>query len=512
MDPQPPVAAPGKRPADLPIKAQIARGIAWMAGARVSVQVLGLISTMILARLLTPADFGLIAMAMSVVALLETLSYFGFEMPLIHKQDATREDFDSAWTLNIILAGVVCTMIALVAPYAAGFYSEPRIEVILYCVAAGHFFLSFQNIGTVIFRKQLNFKRDFALQVAQKVSMLAVTIPLAFALRSYWALVAGMVAGNVAAVLVSYLFLPYRPKFCLRSGKELFGFSKWLQINSILQYVRDTGAVLVLGRLLDANAVGVFSLARETASLPSSTLVAPLNRAAFPGYARVSHDVQLLRDGYKSILGLVALVVVPATAGIAAVAALIVPVAFGPKWQAVVPFLALLSLSGASRSLTASTISVHYATGQPSKQTLTTGIQAVTLFPAVAAGVAYFGAIGAAWAYLLHSLLIFMPVCYWILLRTTPIRLSDVLEPVWRPILAAATMFVVTKPIADAWAVPDTLEALPRLIVVVLLGVVVYACGIALFWSIAGRPEGAEKALLRRVRPRLQRLLSRNES
>jgi lipopolysaccharide exporter len=73
-------------------------------GARVSVQVLGLISTMILARLLTPADFGLIAMAMSVVALLETLSYFGFEMPLIHKQDATRADFDTAWTLNIILA------------------------------------------------------------------------------------------------------------------------------------------------------------------------------------------------------------------------------------------------------------------------------------------------------------------------------------------------------------------------------------------------------------------------
>jgi O-antigen/teichoic acid export membrane protein len=509
MDPKLPVAASGKRPPDRPIKTQIARGIAWMAGARVSVQVLGLASTMILARLLTPADFGLIAMAMSVVALLETLSYFGFEMPLIHKQDATRQDFDTAWSLNIILAGVICTVIALVAPYAADFYSEPRIEVILYCVAAGHFFLSFQNIGTVIFRKQLNFKRDFALQVAQKLSMLAVTIPLAFSLRSYWALVAGMVAGNVAAVIVSYLFLPYRPRFCLGSWRELFSFSKWLQINSILQYLRDKGAVLVLGRLLDASAVGVFSLAREIASIPSSTLVAPLNRAAFPGYAQMSHDARQLRDGYKSILGLIALVVVPATVGIAAVAALIVPVALGPKWQAAVPFLALLSLSGASRSLTASTISVHYATGQPSKQTLTTGIQAATLFPAVAVGVVAFGAIGAAWAYFVHSILIFMPVCYWILLRTTPIRFSDVWQPVWRPISAAAIMFAAVKPVADAWAVPGTLEALPRLLAVTSIGVLIYALAIVSLWWVAGRPEGAERALLRRIGPRLRQLTSR---
>ncbi len=196
---------------------------------------------MILARLLTPTDFGLIALAMSVVKLVETLSEFGFETPLIHKRDATRDDFDTAWTLNIMLASVICTLIAVAPRSLPRFYSEPRIEAILYFVAAGHFFLAFQNIGTVQFRRQLNFKRDFALQVAQKVAMLAVTIPLAFSLRSYWALVAGMVAGNVAAVVVSYGFLPYRPRFCLRSWRELFGFSKWLQVNSMLRYVRDRG-------------------------------------------------------------------------------------------------------------------------------------------------------------------------------------------------------------------------------------------------------------------------------
>jgi lipopolysaccharide exporter len=510
MDQLPDTNRTGVVPAERPIKEQIARGIAWMTAARMGVQFLGLLSTMILARLLSPADFGLIALAMSVIALLEALTSFGFETPLIHKQDATRDDFDSAWTLNILLAAVVCLGIVLVAPLAASFYVEPRIETILYWVAAGHFCLAFQNIGTVKFRKQLNFSRDFSLQVAQKIAMLAVTIPLAFAMRSYWALVAGMVAGNVAAVGVSYLFLPYRPRFCLGSWRELFSYSKWLQVNSVFRYLRDRGSTIVMGRLLDAPAVGIFSLANEIASLPATALVQPLNRAMLPGYVRLSSDAERLRDGYKSILGLIALVTVPATVGVASVAALIVPVALGTKWQATVPLLTLLALSGTSRSLTASTVSVHYATGQPHQQTLTTGIQAFTLLPLVAFAINYHGLIGAAWAYFLHSALVFMPICYWILLRTTPIRLSDLWDPLWRPLVAAAAMFAAIWPLAQAWASPEALVALPRLLLLVGAGALLYLGSVALLWRVSGRPEGAETALLRRLGPKLQRLLPRD--
>jgi hypothetical protein len=127
----------------------------------------------------------------------------------------------------------------------------------------------------------------------------------------------------------------------------------------------------------------------------------------------------------------------------------------------------------------------------------------------VAVGVVAFGAIGAAWAYFVHSILIFMPVCYWILLRTTPIRFSDVWQPVWRPISAAAIMFAAVKPVADAWAVPGTLEALPRLLAVTSIGVLIYALAIVSLWWVAGRPEGAERALLRRIGPRLRQLTSR---
>jgi len=512
MDQLPDTVRPGGPVAPSRIKQQMAHGIAWMTAARMGVRFLGLLSTLVLARLLTPADFGLIALAMSVVKLVETLSEFGFEMPLIQKRDATRDDFDTAWTLNVILASIICSLIAVFASFAASFYSEPRIEAILYFVAAGHFFLAFQNIGTVQFRRQLDFKRDFALQVAQKVSMVAVAIPLAFTLRSYWALVGGIVAGNIAAVVVSYAFLPYRPRFCLKSWRPLFGFSKWIQVSSMLRYVRDRGFILIMGRVLDAGAIGLFSVAKEIGGAANQALIAPINRAVFPGYSRLANDANRLRDAYKSTLGLIALVAVPASTGLAAISNLLVPVALGPQWRAAAPLLTLLALGGATRALSASTASVLYATGQPRQQTLTVAIQAVTLPPMIAAGVMYKGLEGAAWAYLLHSIIVVLPVCYVIIFRATPIRFSDAWDPLWRPAISAAVMFAITKPIAVAWAHPDTWIALPRLLGVTLIGALVFTGCIALLWHLGGRPEGAEKALLRRIAPRLERLRARLSS
>jgi O-antigen/teichoic acid export membrane protein len=373
-------------------------------------------------------------------------------------------------------------------------------------------FMAFQNIGTVLFRKQMNFRRDFALQIAQKLAVMAISIPLAFLLRSYWALVAGMVAGRVVGVAVSYGFLPYRPRLCLKAWRGLLDFSKWMQINGILIYVRDRGYVLVMGRLLDAPSVGLFTLADEIASLPSTTLVAPLNRAVFPGFVRVSNDAAKLRESYRSMLGLIALIALPAAVGLAAVSALVVPVVLGSQWHATIPLLTLLALAGASRILTASTVSVHYATAQPHLQTLTTGIQAFTLIPMVMLGVLQNGVIGAAWAYLLHSLLVFIPVAYWFLLRRTSIRLTDAWEPLWRPIIAAAVMFAVVKPIANAWATPEAVLALRRLLLVVTGGALLYVTTAALLWWLSGRPAGAERVVLNRAGPLLRGLLGRSSS
>jgi lipopolysaccharide exporter len=339
--------------------------------------------------------------------------------------------------------------------------------------------------------------------------MVAVTLPLAFALRSYWALVGGIVAGNVAAVVVSYAFMPYRPRFCLKSWRPLFSFSKWIQVSSMLRYVRDRGFVLVMGRVLDAGAIGLFSVAKEIGGAANQALIAPINRAVFPGYSRLAHDAERLRDAYKSTLGLIALVAVPASTGLAAISNLLVPVALGPQWHAAAPLLTLLALGGATRALSASTASVLYATGQPRQQTLTVAIQAITLLPMIAAGVMYKGMEGAAWAYLLHSIFVVLPACYIIIFRTTPIRVlgcvgaavatRDRRDRDVRDHEATRHRLGASRHV-DRPAAPDRGDA--------HRGAGVHGC-IAILWHLAGRPEGAEKALLRRIAPRLERLRAR---
>ena len=118
------------------VRKKMATGVFWMASARMIVRALGALSTLILARLLAPSDFGLIAMATSLIALLELLSAFSFDLALIRRPDSTSDDFDTAWTLNVLFATGIAIALFISAPFAADFYHEPRLQTVIYLVAA----------------------------------------------------------------------------------------------------------------------------------------------------------------------------------------------------------------------------------------------------------------------------------------------------------------------------------------------------------------------------------------
>src|SRR5690606_39033477 len=121
------------------VRTAAAKGTAWMFGARQAIRFLGLISMLVMARLLMPEDFGLIAQSMMAVGLIEALSAFGFELALIQNHEAKRSHYDTVWTLNIIKAGVVAALLGLTAGTIAVFFEEPRLELIIYVIAGSHF-------------------------------------------------------------------------------------------------------------------------------------------------------------------------------------------------------------------------------------------------------------------------------------------------------------------------------------------------------------------------------------
>lgn len=474
---------------------RIVVGAAWMIAARVADRTIGFISVAILARVLVPADFGLIAMATAIVALVETLGAFSFDWALVRDPNLDRSKLDTAWTLRMLVGVALATLIALAGHAAIPFYDEPRLGAIALLLAGVFIVSTSENIGTVYFRRELAFDKEFVLRFCGKIAGFATTVPAAFILRSYWALLLGIVAQRTTVVLLSYFMHPYRPKFDLSRSRSLLGFSMWLQLNSILDLARTRLPDFILGRLAGAQSVGLYSVANEIAHLPSTELIAPINRAVFPGYARQVLDKGPLAETFLNVVGLVWVIALPAALGIAAVAPLLVAVLLGQQWLNVIPILQVLSLAAVGFVLCTNVSYVFLAVGRPRLTAAMNLTTALLFVPGLIYLTHRYGAVGAAYAYGLTALLI-LPVNYGAVCALLELRVWRIAAVTWRPLSAALIMSWAVRSLPAPEPTAGSLQLLPALATNVLAGAVVYVLALATLWLIAGRPAGAEQAIL----------------
>jgi len=466
-------------------------------------RVLGLVSTLILARLLAPDDFGLIAMAMSFVALLDLLRAFGLDIVLIQHERPERVHYDTAWTMNVLVsAGVSATLIALAQPVAS-FFAEPELVWVMLALGLGPWLESFRNIGVVDFRRTLDFEREFRFLFYSRITRFLVTVPLAFMLRSHWALVCGMLAGRLADVAFSYGMSAYRPRPALTAWRELFGFSKWLLLNNLVQLLTQRSADFVIGRIAGARSLGLFNVSQEIALLPSSELAAPINRALLPGYARQAGDRDGLRRSLLDVVSMIALITLPTGAGLIATAHLIVPILLGSQWLDAIPLVPVLALFGLVNALGSNTGALFIAIGHPRFVFVVAVVQLVILVPGLLYGVGQTGAIGAAWAYVASALVV-VPLSYGVLLQELGLGLHLLFARLWRPLVATGAMLLAVRlaPVGTR-ATDPTLELIGGLLGLVALGALVYVGTVAVLWRMSGRPSGAERFILREIETRL---------
>lgn len=486
---------------------KVAIGVAWMTAARAAVRLLGLVSTLVLARLLTPADFGLVAIAVAIAAGLELLTLFGFDAALIQRRDIAREHYDTAWTLNLLLGAGLASALALAAVPVAAFYLDPRLEAIMYIIGAKYLVQNASNPGVVDFRRNITFQPEFVIQVLPKLIAILITIPAAYLLRDYRALLIGMLVGSGGVFVLSYLMHPHRPRWCLSEARGLYNFSRWLLLNDFVSFVRNRSADLIIGRVLGPSPLGIFSIASEVSNLPSTDMVAPINRVLFPSYVQISDDLDRLRGAFRATLGLIAVVVLPASIGLAAVADPLVRVMLGEKWLEAIPVISLLAVAGASTVLQTNTSSLLNALGKPRMIALTGGIQVALLIPLLLYATQRFGLTGAAWAVVAHSIALGLPIAYWIVCMTTPVRVMDIVAVCWRPAIGSVVMYCAVRAFLAILDEPPTLMgSLIALLSSCAIGAMTYTAFVLLLWLIAGRPQGSESMLLERLRPLLARL------
>lgn len=486
------------------MKSEIAKGAAWMVTLRLSDRLLGLVSTVILARLLVADDFGLVAMAMTFIALIELAGAFSFDVVLIQHRDPQRAHYDTAWTLNVAFALLCAALTAAMSGPAAAFYAEPRLGPIMLVLAAGWALQGFENIGIVEFRRRMDFRRDFAFMFGRRLLAFAVTVSMAIAFRSYWALVAGQVVGRLASVGLSYAMQPYRPRFSLAARHELFSFSSWLLVSNLIGFALARLPHFITGRLYGPASLGLYTIAEDFARLPSTELSAPINRATFPGYARLAGDLEALRRVYLDVIGVSTAVTLPAAAGLAAVAVPLVDVVLGPKWREASTVLAILAVSGAIDLVNSNNNAAYLALG---RTRLAAGLDAVRLTGLVACAAVFVPQLGFLGLPLacLGAAAVTVSVSYLAIRYTLQLRFRATLRAVWRQAFATIVMALVVHGFFGGRPAPGAAQALRQLLEGIASGVAIYAAILFGAWALAGRPAGAETFFINRAQDLLRR-------
>lgn len=465
------------------LSSRVLHGSAWIFVMRIADKGLGLIRTILLARLLDPNDYGLFGIATLSLSSLEAFSQTGFDQALIQKREDPESFLDPAWTVQILRGLVLAALLIAGAPLIGIFFEEPRVVPIIRTLGAAELVKSLRNIGVVTFHRQLTFDRLFLYQLGGTLAALVVAVPAAAVLRSVWALVIGLLALNLIQTITSYLVHDYRPRLDLDLSKikALFDFGRWRLASSALVFILIQGDDLFLGKILGSTALGLYQMAYKISNLPATEITHVVSQVTFPAYAKLQGKLNLLRRGFSQVIQLTALVSFPLAGGIASLAGPFVLVFLGEKWSSMIPTLQVLTVWGLIRSLDAATSPVWLGMGKPHLPTTFQFAKAVLLAVLIYPLTIQYGVLGTALAVVIQSVVVHL-WRFWAMGRTLECGPTALYRLFLAPALATGLM---SGSLVAVTHLLPTLN-LATFVGLVLVGGVVYCLGILTIGPILG--------------------------
>ncbi|MBV9250107.1 MAG: oligosaccharide flippase family protein [Acetobacteraceae bacterium] len=489
---------PSPLPSPSSLTRRVAAGTGWVIAWRVATRNIGLISTLVLVRLLAPSDFGLVALATSLASAIDALSGIGVHDALIRERAPTKQMYDSAFTMNLIRGFATAFALAVAAWPIAEFFAEPRLLPVVLALAGGMAIGTFENIGTVDFRREMAFQKEFRLQIGSRLFGTAITLGLAFVWQSHWALVAGILSGRTARVVQSYALSAYRARLDLSAWRSLIGFSFWSWAQTIVGQVRARSDSIIVGRMLGAAPVAAFSVGQELGELPITELVAPLHRALFSGFALLQQTGESPALLYRRVVEVGFVLLLPAGIGISMVADPLIRLVLDSRWLGVTPVVQIIAAASTVSIFSTVADAMFSAAGRLRMTFVLMTVVAVLRVPMLVVLVWLYGITGAALAYALASLMD-QGLYLWRALPSLQIRVLDLLSGIWRPIAACIVMVGGLQAAGLAWT--EARDAHPLGLLQDLaersgLGALLFAASLAAIWLASGRPDGAERNLM----------------
>jgi len=348
------------------LRKKAVHGVFWSALERLGPKTVQFIVSVVLARLLTPTEFGLIGMIMVFIALGNVFLNSGFGAALIQKQDTTEIHYSSVFYANILLSLVAAAALWLAAPWIARFYSQPALIGPTRVLGLNFIFTAFGLIQTTLLTKSMDFKTQAKVRLVAVGGSGVVGVSMALLGFGVWSLVAQGLSNTLFDAALLWILSRWRPRrtFSVDALRELFGFSSRMLASGVLDTLFRNIYNIVIGKLFLPADLGYYTRANSLQQIPSQTLGAVISRVTFPLFSEIQRQPERIRNGVRKSLRTVALVNFPLMIGILVTARPLVITLIGEKWLPSVPYLQLLTFVGLLYPLSAINLNTLLALGR----------------------------------------------------------------------------------------------------------------------------------------------------
>lgn len=326
------------------LKDKTVKGVIWSSIDRFTTQGISFVFSMLIARLLLPSDYGVVAMLGIFMAVAQCFVDSGFGTALIQKKDRTETDFNTVFYFNIVVACIFYGLLWLASPYIARFYDMPLLESVTKVVGLNLIVGSLAGIQSAQLSIAIDFKSRAKISVITTLFTGIVGLWLAYKGYGVWALVFQGLSSNILRTILLWIIVRWKPQlvFSWKSFKELFSFGSKLLTSALLDTVYNNIYTIVIGKFFSASSLGIYSRADSLANFPSSNITSVLQTVTFPVLCTIQDEEVRLADAYRRFLRLSAFVVFPLMMGLSAVADPFIRIVLTDKWEGAIYLLQIL--------------------------------------------------------------------------------------------------------------------------------------------------------------------------
>ncbi len=478
------------------LHAKVAKGSLFLLINRLAVKSMDVVILMVLTRLLVPADFGRVAIALSTIQIVETVLEVQTGFALLQITPILRAHLDTAFTIALLRGMAIMVLLAAASVPLARFYGDRDLVPLICALSVVPLLRSARSPRMFLYFKRLKFGPEATCDLVGKIAALVLSVSIGLITHSYWAIAAGAIAAPLYTSLFSYALSPFRPTLTLRYRYLFYRYMGWGlagQVCSALNWQTDR---FVLGKMVTHEALGLFTTARDFAGTVVKVVMDTLMRPVLAGLSATQNEPARMIRAYGKVVAATMAIGLPVGLGQALLAPETVAGLLGPRWGASAPIFALVSLALIPTFFTSVTTNLFYAMGRPDLVFQRNFLDFLFRFPATILGIAVLGLAGAVHA-LIASEVLLAGICLLSVRRLLGLGLPWLMARIWRSVVSGAAMALVLA-LALRWLPhgPGMLPAVLTILALVPLGGAVYAGVHLLAWSLSGRPEGLEDQAL----------------